>query len=105
MNTLFRNRSLVMLSSCRCYGLSGWGSGRHLNVGNAMGFLAKVDKNGGAPTLLATNVNNPETVIVDATTVYWCDQGSISKVDKAGGAVTVVATSQSLPQALTSLSS
>ena len=74
------------------------GSGGNQNALD--GKLWKAPLAGGAPTMLASGINEPGRLIADGANVYWLDagaydntykQGSINKVPKAGGAPTIVA--------------
>src|SRR6185437_14800668 len=51
--------------------------------------IAKVQKTGGTPTVLATGESNVTAIAVDGTSVYWLGgaTNTIKKVAKAGGTV------------------
>jgi hypothetical protein len=70
------------------------------------GTLARMPRDGGAITALATgaSVNTPWSVAVAGSYVYWIDtdDGAIRRTPKAGGATSTVATGQGQPMAIAS---
>jgi hypothetical protein len=61
--------------------------------------INKVAKNGGSITVLASGLNEPESVAVDSTSVYWTEagSGSVKKVAINGGVVTTLAQGLNYP--------
>jgi hypothetical protein len=45
--------------------------------------VLKVAKSGGTPTVLATAQTRATSITVDATSIYWLDQGSVLAADGA----------------------
>lgn len=45
--------------------------------------VLKVAKSGGTPTVLATAQARATSITVDATSIYWLDQGSVLAADGA----------------------
>jgi hypothetical protein len=57
--------------------------------------LARLDKNGGKPTVIATSNGAPlRCVVVDDQNVYWVAGGAVMKAAKTGGTPTPIATGQ-----------
>lgn len=79
------------------FGLNAWGialdadSVYFTDAQGPNGKVGRVAKVGGALTVLASGLQSPSPITVDATDVYFMDSDHVMKVPIAGGAVTVVA--------------
>ena len=51
----------------------------------------KVAIGGGSPTILASGLQAPYAIALDATTVYWTSDDAVMSVRKAGGATATLA--------------
>lgn len=63
------------------------------------GSLNAIPLAGGVPTTLASGLDEPNSLAVDGTNVYWTDaqDGTVKAVPLAGGTVTTLATGQNGP--------
>lgn len=75
------------------------------------GVVAKAPLDGGVPTVLASGLNQPSSLAIDSTWVYWTDEGAaitgggnfpgdVSKVLLDGGGLTVLASGLTVPNSL-----
>jgi len=67
------------------------------------GAIVRVPLAGGAPVTLAAQQNEPVGLAVDATYVYWINDGdgSVARTSIAGGPVTTLLTGEGYPESLT----
>jgi hypothetical protein len=81
-----------------------------LGLGDADGQLLRMAKTGGPTEVLAAGRRRPHQLAIDATRLFWVDEGAsaglpgdgaVASVPKAGGAVTELATAQPGAIALT----
>ncbi|MBI5476358.1 MAG: T9SS type A sorting domain-containing protein [Ignavibacteriales bacterium] len=76
------------------------------------GVVRKVQKNGGTITTLASGLNHPVAILLDATNVYFIERGSwpnangtLKKITKNGDYTTIIATGLDYPQGPTAMNS